>query len=126
MERKSRAQTESFAFIGIVAAALVLVNLLSVKYFVRGDLTKRGLFTLSDGTRRIVNNLHDQLTVTVYFTGNHPPPANDDERFLRDQLDEYRSISHGRINIRFVNPDNEARRHDADGAGCTKQPLQAV
>lgn len=126
MERKSRARTESFAFLATVAVALVLVNLLAMKYFVRWDLTKRQLYTLSEGTRRIVGSLRDQLTITVYFTPNQPPPANDDERFLRDQLDEYRVLGRGRINVRFVRPDNEQRRRDAENAGCIKAPLQAV
>ncbi len=126
MERKSRAQTESFVFLAVVVVALVLVNVLAIRFFARWDLTKRQLYTLSDGTRRIVGGLHDQLTVTVYFTPNQPPPANDDERFLRDQLDEYRSISHGHVSVHFVATDTDARRHDADAAGCTKQALQSV
>lgn len=126
MERKVRARSESAAFVGIVIAALVLLNLLSLKAFGRVDLTKRQLFTLSDGTKRIVRGLQDQLTITVYFTPNQPPPANDDERTLRDQLDEYRSISNGRIKIVYVTPDNDERRRAADGAGCEKAPLQTV
>jgi ABC-type uncharacterized transport system involved in gliding motility auxiliary subunit len=126
MERKARARTESLAFLAIVVLALGLVNVLAMKYFARWDLTKRQLYTLSEGTRRIVGGLRDQLTITVYFTPNQPPPANDDERFLRDQLDEYRALGRGRVNVRFVTPDNEQRRHDAENAGCVKAPLQAV
>lgn len=126
MERKVRARSESAAFVLIVIASLVLANLMSLKVFGRVDLTKRQLFTLSDGTRRIVTGLQDQLTITVYFTANQPPPANDDERSLRDQLDEYRTVSRGRIKVVYVTPDNDERRRQADSAGCEKNPLQAV
>jgi ABC-type uncharacterized transport system involved in gliding motility auxiliary subunit len=126
MERKTRARTESAAFIAIVAVALVLVNILAIKVFARIDMTKRKLFTLSEGTQRIVRHLNDQMTITVYFTPNQPPPANDDERFLRDQLDEYRSLARGHITVRYVTPDNDSRKHDAEAAGCVKAPLQAV
>jgi gliding-associated putative ABC transporter substrate-binding component GldG len=126
MERKVRARSESAAFVGLIIASLVLLNLLSLKVFGRVDMTKRQLFTLSDGTKRIVRGLQDQLTITVYFTPNQPPPANDDERTLRDQLDEYRSISGGRIKVVYVSPDNDERRRQADGAGCEKAPLQTV
>ncbi len=126
MERKQRARTESAVFVAVIAAALVLVNLIGLRFFARWDLTERQLFTLSQGTRRIVGQLSDQLTITVYFTPNQPPPANDDERFLRDQLDEYRSVGRGRINVRYVTPDNDDRKHQADSAGCVKRPLQAV
>lgn len=126
MERKTRARSESVAFVAIVIACLVFANLVSLRAFGRIDLTKRQLFTLSDGTKRIVGALRDQMTITVYFTANQPPPANDDERFLRDQLEEYRTVSHGRIRIQFVSPDNDERRRTADAAGCTKAPLQSV
>lgn len=126
MERKVRARSESAAFVLIVIASLVLANLMSLKVFGRVDLTKRQLFTLSDGTKRIVRGLQDQLTITVYFTANQPPPANDDERSLRDQLDEYRTVSGGRIKLVYVTPDNDERRRQADSAGCEKAPLQAV
>lgn len=126
MERKVRARSESAAFVGIVIASLVLLNLLSLKMFGRVDMTKRQLFTLSDGTKRIVRGLQDQLTVTVYFTPNQPPPANDDERTLRDQLDEYRSISGGRVKVVYVATDSDERRRAADTAGCEKAPLQTV
>lgn len=128
MERKVRAQGESLAFIGTVAVGLVLLNLLSIKFFSRVDLTKRQVYTLSDGTKRIMRGLHDQLTVTVYFTPNQPPPYRDDEQTLRDQLEEYRTIGGGRVDVRWISVEasNEQRRRDAEGAGCTKRLLQAV
>ncbi|MDP3275154.1 MAG: Gldg family protein [Deltaproteobacteria bacterium] len=126
MERKVRARTESVAFVAIIIASLVLFNILSLKAFGRLDLTKRQIFTLSDGTRRIVRGLNDQLTITVYFTANQPPPANDDERFLHDQLDEYRNASGGRVRVVYVTPDTDDRRRQADAAGCVKAPLQSV
>lgn len=126
MERKTRARAESAAFIAVVAVALVLVNILAIRYFSRWDLTRRQLFTLSEGTRRIVSGLRDELTITVYWTPGQPPPAQEDERFVRDQLDEYRALARGRIRVRWVNTDNDARRGEADRAGCDKRALQAV
>jgi ABC-type uncharacterized transport system involved in gliding motility auxiliary subunit len=126
MERKSRAQTESLAFIFVVAVVLVLVNLLVFRSVIRWDLTKRQLFTLSDGTRRVVHGLHDQLTITVYWTSGQAPPWSDDERTLRDQLEEYRAAGGDRVVVRWVNPDNTDREHQADAAQCTKRALQTI
>jgi len=126
MERKTSAIAESWAFIIVVAAALVLVNIVSVFTFGRWDLTKRQLFTLSDGTKHIVSDLKADLLITVYFTPGQSPPANADERFIRDQLEEYRQLKADRVRVRFVVPDNDTRRKAAEDAGCVKAPLQAV
>ena len=60
----------------------MFLNILAIKVFVRArwDLTKRGLYSLSNGTKRTLSRLRDQLTITVYWTPDQPAPANDDER----------------------------------------------
>jgi ABC-2 type transport system permease protein len=110
----------------VVAVALVLVNILAIKYFARWDLTKRQLYTLSQGTRRIMQGLNDDLQITVFFTPNQPPPFAEDERFLRDQLDEYQSLARGHVHIRWVATDTDPTRREAEAAGCEKRPLQSV
>lgn len=126
MERKSRAFAESSMFITLVVVALVMVNFLSVRLFVRRDLTRRQLYSLSSGTTNVLDHLRDQLTIRVFFTPNQPPPANDDERFLRDQLEEYRAHGHGRIRVQYIATDNDARKREASELGCTENTLQAV
>ena len=127
MERRSQARVESGAFVFIVLAAMVFLNILAVKAFhVRVDLTKRRLYSLSDGTRRTLGRLTDNLTVTVYWTPDQPPPANDDERLLREQLDEYVAASRGRVEVRWVRTDNDDRKRAAESASCSKRILQTV
>jgi ABC-type uncharacterized transport system involved in gliding motility auxiliary subunit len=127
MERKSRAQFESATFIVIVVVALVLVNLLSVRFFVRKDLTNRHLFTLSDGTARIVRGLHDQLTVRVYWSNNQPATHASDERTVRDQLEEYRTLNRDRVRVQWISPgtaDNDTDRRRAEDDGCHRHVMQ--
>jgi ABC-type uncharacterized transport system involved in gliding motility auxiliary subunit len=128
MQRNARARVESGAFVLIVIGCLVAVNLLAVKVLhkLRFDLTKRGLYSLSVGTHRTLNRLNDQMTVTVYWTPNQPPPAND-ERLLREQLEEYAAASNGNIVLRYVTTDNdEGRRRQADSASCPHRGIQVV
>lgn len=128
MERQSQARFQSGAFVAIVAAALVFANLLAVKVVtrLRFDLTKRELYTLSQGTRRTLQRLADTVTITVYWSPDQPAPANDDERLLREQLQEYVAAGNDRVVVRWVRTDNDERRRQADSASCPKRPLQAV
>ena len=53
MERRSQARAQTGAFVAIALVAVVLLNVLAVKVLhARIDLTKRGLYSLSQGTRR--------------------------------------------------------------------------
>ncbi len=127
MERRRQARAETGAFVIIALAAVVLLNVLAVKALhLRIDLTKRGLYSLSQGTRRTLGRLTDNLTVTIYWTPDQPAPANDDERLLREQLDEYVAAGRGRVEVRWVRADNDERRRAADSANCTKRVLQTI
>jgi ABC-type uncharacterized transport system involved in gliding motility auxiliary subunit len=127
MERRSQARAQTGAFVAIALVAVVLINVLAVKVLhARLDLTKRGLYSLSQGTRRTLGRLTDNLTITIYWTPDQPAPANDDERLLREQLDEYVAASRGRLEVRWVRTDNDERKHQAEGANCTKRVLQTV
>lgn len=127
MERRSQARAQTGAFVAIAIVAVVLLNVIAVKALhLRVDLTKRGLYSLSQGTRRTLGRLTDNLTITVYWTPDQPAPANDDERLLREQLDEYVAAGRGRLVVRWVRTDNDERRRQAEGASCTKRMLQTV
>jgi len=82
MERRQQARVQSGAFVAIMIASMVLVNLLAAKvlraHWFRKDLTARQLYTLSQGTTRVLGSLTDSLSVTVYWTPDQPAPANDD------------------------------------------------
>lgn len=127
MERRSQARAQTGAFVAIALVAVVLLNVLAVKVLhARLDLTKRGLYSLSEGTKRTLGRLTDNLTITIYWTPDQPAPANDDERLLREQLDEYVAASRGRLEVRWVRTDNDERKRQAEGASCTKRVLQTV
>lgn len=139
MERRNRAHAESSAVVFITLAALVVLNILAIKVFrFRKDLTRRELYSLSQGTLNTLlgprdnqtgqrhGGLTDTLSITVYWTPDQPAPANNDERLLREQLDEYVEAGNGKVEVRYVRTDNDERRRLADNANCPKRPLQAV
>lgn len=130
MERRQQARVQSGAFVAIMIASMVLVNLLAAKvlraHWFRKDLTARQLYTLSQGTTRVLGSLTDSLSVTVYWTPDQPAPANDDERLVREQLDQYVAFGNGRVEVRYVRTDNDDRNGEAGRANCAKRALQTI
>lgn len=126
MNKRTRAATESIAFIGVMAAIVVLLNVLGVFFFGRADVTKNRLFSLSEGSERVVKNLDDTLEITAYFTKDLPPPFNATERYVRDILDEYQAASNGKLKVRFVNPDSDEVREQAEAQGVQRVAHQKI
>lgn len=130
MERRQQARVQSGAFVAMMVASMVFVNLLAVKvlraHWFRKDLTARQLYTLSQGTTRVLGSLTDSLSITVYWTPDQPAPANDDERLVREQMDQYVAFGNGRVEVRYVRTDNDDRNAEAGRANCTKRALQVV
>ncbi|MDB4987143.1 MAG: gliding motility protein GldG [Myxococcaceae bacterium] len=126
MNKRTKRATESVAFLGVIAAIIVLLNVLGIFFFGRADVTENRLFSLSEGSKRVVGNLDDNLEVTAYFTKDLPPPFNATERYVRDILDEYVAASKGKLKVRFVNPDNDDARQQAETDGVQKVAHQKI
>ena len=126
MNKRTKRATESLAFLGVLSAIVVVLNLLGVFVFGRIDVTDKRLFSLSDGSKRVVQNLDDTLEVTAYFTEDLPPPFNATERYVRDLLEEYQSASGGKVTVRFVNPDSDETREAAEQDGVQRVAHQKI
>src|SRR6185436_12176877 len=87
-----------------VIGSLVLLNVLSLRYFTRIDLTKDSRFTLSGATRTTLEGLKDPVTVRAYFTADLPPPFSTNIRYVRDLLEEYHAGSDGDVEFEFIDP----------------------
>ncbi len=117
-----RTASESLIFLSFVGGTLILLNVLAAYLpSPRLDLTQNRLFSLADGSKRVAASLDDRLEITAYFTENLPPPFNATERHVRDLLSEYAAASNGRIIVRFVNPNDEAKQQAARADGV--QPV---
>lgn len=127
MERRVKASSESTAFLIMIAIGLVLLNVLSAYFYTRVDLTERQLHTLSGGTKRLVGNLDDVLTVRAYFSEHLPPPFNSHERAVRDLLEEYAAYGRGKLRVEIIHPDgNEELEERAREDGVVKVPHAAL
>src|SRR5690348_10684361 len=87
----------------------------------RIDLTADQLYTLTPGTRHIVDSLQRPLQLTLYFSEHATrdlPKLRSYERRVNEMLQEMVARSHGRIRLRVIDPvpysDDEA---GAEGSG---------
>jgi gliding-associated putative ABC transporter substrate-binding component GldG len=88
----------------IVIAIIVLVNLLSLRFFARADFTEGNLFSISKSTKQVLRNLDDVVNVKIYFSKDLPPYLTTLTREIRDILGEYTAYAGGNLIIDFEDP----------------------
>lgn len=87
-------KTGKYIKFALYAAAVILINIVGVTLFLRLDLTKNKIYSLSPASKAAVATLSEPLTVKVFFTRDLPAPHNGTELYLRDLLNEY--VQHNR------------------------------
>ncbi len=107
----------------LMAAILVVINLIGVRLFTRLDLTENHIYTLSPASRNTVAHLSDRLTVKAYFSRDLPPPYNANSRYLKDALEDYRSYGRGKFHFEFVDPASEEKL-EREAQGYRIPPVQ--
>ena len=83
----------------------------------RMDLTQHGLYTLSDGTQRILGKLNQPVKLKLYFSRKAAMKGPEQIRFystyylyVRAVLEEYVSLSRGKLVLELIDP----RGYDAE------------
>ncbi len=86
----------------LLAAVFVMVSYIGAQRFRRMDLTRGGIFSLSQETRMVLRErIHEPLTITVLFED----AGSLEYKCVHELLDRYRSESR-MIQARFIDPDN--------------------
>jgi ABC-type uncharacterized transport system involved in gliding motility auxiliary subunit len=98
--------------VGVVAvfALLVGVNLLAEYRLAQSklDLTQQRLYTLAPGTRKILGDLKDPITLRFYYSrtlGSRIPMYGAYADRISEMLREYASASGGKIRLEFYDPE---------------------
>ena len=121
--KRKRAQNESLILLGLVAAIVVTLNVVGLfTSYGRFDATGGDLYTLSPSSERLMENLDEEMRITAYFSSDLPQQFASTEREVRDLLEEYAGASGGKLTLRFVNPDTDELKEEAQEAGV--QPVQ--
>ena len=119
-------KAQTFFRMLLVLGILILINFISVRIFSRLDLTKAGVYTLSDASKTLVRNLDDRITVKAYFTEELPSPYNNNRRQVLDILNEYKAYAKGNLHFEFINPEGEKNEREAQQAGIPPVEVQVV
>lgn len=116
MLTKRKVQISVFLVIGII----LLVNIISSRFFLRLDFTADQRYSLSDATKDILENLTDPVTVTAYFSEDLPPDIEKVRTDFRDLLVEYSNLSGGLLVYEFINPnENQETEMEAQQSGIS-------
>ena len=89
------------------------------------DLTEDRLYTLSDGTRNILGELNQPVTLKLYYSRKAAMKGSEQIRFystyylyVRAMLEEYVSVSNGKLSLEIIDPlrwsdeEDDAIQHD--------------
>src|ERR1700730_13254520 len=118
-----------YSVVGVIAVLIIIVaiNLLGGFIKFRSDLTENKLYTLSDGTKKILNKLDTDVVVRFYFskdTASMPVPLRTYAQEVQDLLDEYQQYSHGKVKIIKLDPKPDSDAEDsANLDGIEGQPV---
>jgi len=124
-------ERSKLAVLGLTLGVVLFfaVNIFSNATFqgARLDLTEGKLFTLSEGTMKVLRASGEPISLKLYFSDllgqRSPQHATYFER-IRELLERYRDISGGRIQLEVVNPEPFSDAEDrAVAAGLQGIPL---
>ena len=94
----------------VVLAVLFVAVMLLVNVAFRGarvDLTQNHLYTLSDGTKKIVGSLDEPINLYLYFSDKGTqdlPQLRTYYTRVREMLEEIASRSGGKLHLEFIDP----------------------
>ena len=113
-----RRQLLSGLGVALALAALLAVNLLTgvLAPGARVDLTGRGLYTLSDGTQKLLETLPEPVTLDFYYSREalrELPQVRTYAQRVETLLREYARRSGGRITLRVTDPQPFSAAEDA-------------
>lgn len=109
MNRMTRAVLGIFFVMVTAVAAIYLSQELGKQ--IRLDFTERKLYTLSDGTKEILADLKQPITLKLFYSKTAAMKATDQIRFFNNYytyvkalLEEYQSQGGGNVNLEVIDP----------------------
>ncbi len=121
----------SFSIIGVIAAAAIAIG---INMFadarlanVQLDLTQGHLYTLAPGTRQILADLKEPVTLRLFYSrdlGSTVPAYGAYADHVREMLRDYAALSNGKVKLEFYDPEPFSDTEDrAMGYGLQGVPL---
>lgn len=129
-DEKARLETLLYSTGGVIALVVILIlaNFVLGKFKQRVDLTDGKLYTLTTGTRAVLDKLEAPVRVRFYFSqgeGTLPLQVKAFGRRVEDLLAEYRQQGDGKVIIEKLDPKPDSDAEDAaELDGVEPQTLQ--
>ncbi len=114
--------------IAVLAAGLILLNVLGNYFYKRFDLTQDKRFTLSAEAKEIVDYVDSPIIVDVFLKGNFPPEFRRLQSETEQLLEEF-SAYNSNIKFDFINPTekgNEAFQSQFEKFGLTPAQISVT
>ena len=99
----SRKRQDLLRFAAIIGG-LLLLNFVAQHFFFRLDLTEEKRYTMSPATKKLLTDLKQPITITVYLAGDFPPTFRRLEQGVRETLNEMQVYGGGNLNFIFIDP----------------------
>jgi ABC-type uncharacterized transport system involved in gliding motility auxiliary subunit len=115
---KGKSANWLYSMVGVVALLIIViaVNVIAGIFKTRTDLTQTHLYTLTDGTKRILGKLDTDVEIRFYFSrdaASMPVPLRTYAQNVQDLLAEYQQNSRGRIKIIKLDPKPDSEAEDS-------------
>ncbi len=104
--------------------AVILLNLVASRAFLRWDLTKSKSYSLSPASKELVRTVEEPLDVKVFFSRNLPAPYSTVYQYVQDILSEYKTASKGRLSYAFYDMDDSENQSLARKYGINQVQIQ--
>jgi ABC-type uncharacterized transport system involved in gliding motility auxiliary subunit len=106
-----------YSAVGLAALFLLLVafNYLASGAAVRADLTEGKLYTLSNGTKKVLKNLQSPVKVKLYVTAGEamPVPLRSFAQRVDDMVREFKAVAGANLVVERYNPRPDSEEEDA-------------
>jgi ABC-type uncharacterized transport system involved in gliding motility auxiliary subunit len=103
-------KTLTIASLVLAVLFLFFVNILATAeiHNAQADLTENKLFTLAEGSKKIIGTVEEPITFRFYYSrklGETSPSHGNYSKRVRDLLEHYAEIANGKIDLKIINPD---------------------
>lgn len=114
-QKKTEALLYSTVGVLVMLVIVVAINIIASVFKTRADLTEGKVYTLSEGTKRILKKIDSPLEVRLYYSQKEtrmPSQLKTYARRVEDLLSEFRQVSGGHLEIKKFDPEPDSEAED--------------
>src|SRR2546425_483458 len=132
MNNKKQLETYLYSTVGaaVMVVIVIALNVILRPVVKRIDLTKDKLYTLSEGTRRILGRIDTPVQIRFYFSQSDPATPVEFKTYatrVEDLLNEYKLHAKGNLEVKKLDPQPDSDAEDSASVdGVEGQPLSPL